>query len=129
VAGNHAEIALVENLQRQDLTCVEEAEALKRLMDEQRYTQEQLGGVIGKAQNTISETLSLARLPQEIRDAWRGDRTISRSALVAIARRKQARGMVTAYNAYKAAQQKGKTARTRKDPNDPRPPGSSWTRP
>ena len=34
--------ALVENLQRQDITCVEEAEALKRLMDEEKYTQDQL---------------------------------------------------------------------------------------
>ena len=38
VTGSHAEIALVENLQRQDLTVIEEAEALQRLMDEQHYT-------------------------------------------------------------------------------------------
>jgi len=44
VEGNAAEIALIENLQRQDLTWVEEAEALQRLMTEQQYTQEQLGG-------------------------------------------------------------------------------------
>jgi len=38
VEGNHAEIALVENLLRQDLTTVEEAEALQRLKDDQQYT-------------------------------------------------------------------------------------------
>ena len=50
VEGKHGEIALVENLLRQDLTAVEEAEALDRLMKEESYTQEQLGVIIGKAQ-------------------------------------------------------------------------------
>jgi ParB family chromosome partitioning protein len=119
IDGNAAEIALVENLQRQDLTTIEEAEALQRLMTEQQYTQEQLGGIIGKAQNTLSEILSLNRLPQEIRDACRGDRTIARSALVLIARKKQARGMTTAYIAYKDKLKKGKTTRQKKLPNAP----------
>ena len=119
IDGNAAEIALVENIQRQDLTWVEEAEALQRLMTEQQYTQEQLGGIIGKAQNTLSEILSLNKLPQEVRDDCRGDRTISRSGLIAIAKKKQARGMTTAYIAYKAKQQKGKTTRQKKDPNEP----------
>ena len=119
IDGNAAEIALVENLQRQDLTCVEEAEALQRLMAEQQYTQEQLGGIIGKARNTLSETLSLNKLPQEIRDECRGDRTISRSALVAIARKKQARGMITEYKDYKAKLRKKKTTRKKTVPNAP----------
>jgi len=117
--GNAAEVALIENLQRQDLTWVEEAEALQRLMTEQKYTQEQLGGIIGKAQNTLSETLSLNKLPQEIRDDCRGDRTIPRTVLVAIARKKQARSMTTAYRAYKVKQKKGKTIRQKKTPNAP----------
>ena len=50
VEGNPSEIALVENLLRQDLTSVEESEALQRLMEEQKYSQEQLAGIIGKAQ-------------------------------------------------------------------------------
>ncbi|MFZ4439567.1 MAG: ParB/RepB/Spo0J family partition protein [Syntrophales bacterium] len=91
VEGNPAEIALVENMLRQDLTPVEEAEGLQALMTEQKYTQEQSGGIIGKAQNT-----------QEIRDDCRGDRTISRSSLVTIAKKKQVRSMTTAYIAYKA---------------------------
>lgn len=79
VEGNPAEIALVENMLRQDLTPVEEAEGLQALMTEQKYTQEQLGGIIGKAQNTLSELLSLNKLPQEVRDDCRGDRTISKN--------------------------------------------------
>ena len=119
VEGNTAEIALVENLQRQDLTPVEEAEALGRLQEEQKYTQEQLGGIIGKAQNTLSETLSLNRLPLTIRNECRTDRTIGKKVLIAIAKKKQERGMMTAYNDYKAKLDKQKAARQKKDPNDP----------
>ena len=119
IDGDAAEIALIENLQRQDLTWVEEAEALQLLMVEQQYTQEQLGGIIGKARNTLSETLSLNRLPQEIRDECRGDRTITRSALIAIARKKQARSMISAYKACKAKLQTEKAARRRTVPNAP----------
>ncbi len=119
IDGNAAEIALVENLQRQDLTPIEEAEGLQALITEQKYTQEQLGSIIGKARNTLSEILSLNKLPQDIRDDCRGDRTISKNALTTIAKKKQARSMTTAYIAFKAKQQKGKTTRQKKDPNEP----------
>ncbi|MCX5856092.1 MAG: ParB/RepB/Spo0J family partition protein, partial [Deltaproteobacteria bacterium] len=98
VEGNDSEIALVENLLRQDLTPVEEAEALQRLIEEEKYTQEQLGTMIGRARTTINESLSLNRLPKEIRDECRGDRKLTKSALVEIARKKQSRSMVKAYN-------------------------------
>jgi len=126
VEGNHAEIALVENLQRQDLTSVEEAEALQRLMDEQNFTQDQLGGIVGKARTTVRDILTINRLPQAIRDECRGDRIISRQTLINIARKKQERGMITAYNTYRSKQQKAEeeegkisTKPPRKDPNDP----------
>lgn len=121
VEGNTAEIALVENLLRQDLTAVEEAEALQRLKDEHKYTDEQLSGVIGKARTTISDIMLINRLPVEIRDECRGDQKIGKSVLIEIARKKQERAMTTAWNAYKARQQKAKTTRQKKDPNDPQP--------
>jgi len=119
IDGNAAEIALVENLQRQDLTPVEEAEALQRLKEEQQYTDEQLGTMIGKARTTINESLSLNKLPQEIRDACRGDRKLTKSALVEIARKKQDRSMTKAYNTLKAKLEQGRKPREKKDPNDP----------
>ena len=119
VDANYAEVALVENLLRQDLTSVEEAEALQRLMTEQSYTQEQLGVIVGKARTTVGDIFTLNKLPQEIRDECRGDRQISRSTLIDIARKKQVRGMMTAYNSYKAKQQKVKGTRQKKDANDP----------
>ena len=84
VGGKHGEIALVENLLRQDLTAVEEAEALQALMTEQNYTQEQLAGVIGKARTTIGDILTLTRLPQEIRDECRGNTAVTRKTLITI---------------------------------------------
>ncbi len=119
VEGNYAELALVENLQRQDLTSVEEAEALQRLMNEQNFTQEQLGGIVGKARTTVRDILTINRLPQTIRDECRGDRIISRQTLIDVARKKQERGMITAYNAFLIKQQKAKQA-GEKNPSKPR---------
>ena len=117
VEGNASEIALVENLLRQDLTHVEEAEGLQALMVEQKYTQEQLAGIIGKARTTLTEILSLNKLPQDVRDDCRGDRSVTRAALITIAKKKQARAMTTAYLAFKTKLQKGKTTRSKKDAN------------
>ncbi len=101
VQENHAEIALVENLLRQDLTAIEEAEALDRIIKVHGYKQEDLGKIIGKAQSTLSEILSLNRLPQVIRDECRSNRAISRRILTEIAKSKQQRSMLTLYKKYK----------------------------
>ncbi|MCK9393120.1 MAG: ParB/RepB/Spo0J family partition protein, partial [Syntrophales bacterium] len=101
VEGSPAEIALVENLQRQDLTVIEEAEALGRLVDNMKYTQEQAAGVIGKSRQTVTDILSLTRLPQEIRDDCRNNAKCPRQLLIEIARKKQERAMINLYNKYK----------------------------
>ncbi|MEL6583502.1 MAG: ParB/RepB/Spo0J family partition protein [Pseudomonadota bacterium] len=62
------EIALIENVQRADLTAVEEAEGLQALMDQFSYTQDQLATVIGKSRPHIANTLRLLQSPEEIRD-------------------------------------------------------------
>lgn len=84
--GNEAEIALIENLQRVDLKPIEEAEALKRMVEEYGYTHEELARVLGKARSTVTETLSLARLPKRIRDECRGSDAYPRRLLVEIAK-------------------------------------------
>jgi ParB family chromosome partitioning protein len=118
VEGNTAEIALIENVMRQELTPVEEAEALDRLMQEEGYTQEQLGSIVGKARSTVADILSLNRLPLEVRDVCRGDHAMSRSDLIVIARKKQERSMTTAFNAYIAKRDKV-TRGQQKNPNNP----------
>jgi ParB family transcriptional regulator, chromosome partitioning protein len=110
---NYAEIALVENLLRQDLNPIEEAEALKMLMDDHAYQQDELARIIGKSPATISLSLSLNRLPKEIRDECRKDPTIPRNVLVEIARKKQERSMVTQFQKYR--DQQAKTAARQTD--------------
>ncbi|MCX5819755.1 MAG: ParB/RepB/Spo0J family partition protein [Deltaproteobacteria bacterium] len=100
----HSEIALVENLLRQDLNPIEEAEALKRLMDDHPYMQEDLARIIGKSPTTISEALSLNKLPNEIRDECRKDPTVPKNVLVTIARNKQQRSMATQFQLYRKQQ-------------------------
>jgi ParB family transcriptional regulator, chromosome partitioning protein len=85
--GNADEISLIENIQREDLNPLEEAEAMARLMERHRYTQEELGKVIGKKQNTVSEILRLTALPDTIKHEYRtSDAAISKSVLIEITR-------------------------------------------
>ena len=61
------EVALIENLQREDLNPIEEGEAYARLMKEFTYTQETLAEVLGKSRSYIANTLRLLELPATIR--------------------------------------------------------------
>lgn len=62
------EIALIENLQRQDLNSIEEAFAYKSLIEEHDMTQEQISERIGKSRSAIANTLRLLNLPEEIKN-------------------------------------------------------------
>ena len=83
--GNPIEISLIENLQRENLKPVEEAEALEKMIREFKYTQKDVAKVIGKARSTVAEILSLNRLPEEIKDECRRA-DISRRVLIEIAK-------------------------------------------
>ena len=61
------ELALIENVQREDLNPVELAEALGRLLKEHGYTQEQLAERLGKDRTTIANSLRLMKLPERVR--------------------------------------------------------------
>lgn len=61
------EIALIENIQRADLSAIEEAEAYQRLIDEFTHTQDALAKVVGKSRSHVANTLRLLTLPQEVR--------------------------------------------------------------
>ena len=84
-SGNPAEIAVIENLQRENLHPLEEAYALSNLMQKHGYTQEVVGQVIGKARNTVTSLLRLTTLPQQIQDECPMS-DISKSALIELAR-------------------------------------------
>lgn len=61
------EVALVENLQRQDLTPLEEAEGYRQLMDEFSHTQEALAKVLGKSRSHVANMMRLLSLPQAVK--------------------------------------------------------------
>jgi ParB family transcriptional regulator, chromosome partitioning protein len=62
------EIALVENIQRQDLNAIEEAEAYRKLIDEFGHTQEALAKLVDKSRSHVSNLLRLLDLPQPVRE-------------------------------------------------------------
>ncbi len=59
--------AIVENLQRQDLDAIDEAEGYRRLLDEFGITQDQLGTLVGKSRTHVTNTVRLLQLPPEVR--------------------------------------------------------------
>ena len=70
VSGNEAfEIALIENIQREDLNPIEEAGAYRRLIEEHGLTQEELAARVGKDRSTVANALRLLRLPEAIQRA------------------------------------------------------------
>lgn len=66
--GELLELALVENIQRQELTPLEEAQAFQRLQTEFRLTQDEIARRVGRDRSTVANTLRLLRLPRELRD-------------------------------------------------------------
>lgn len=60
------EVALIENIQREDLNAVEEARAYHRLASEFKMTQEQIATAVGKERSTVANTLRLLKLPEDV---------------------------------------------------------------
>jgi len=88
------ELALIENLQRRDLTAFEEADGLRVLADAYGYTHEQMAEKLGKSRTSVTETLSLAQMPSEIRQICRLADIDSKSLLLQILRQGDPRKMV-----------------------------------
>lgn len=75
-----ASIALIENLQREGLTAIEEAIAYQKLIDMHNLTQESLAQRLGRGQSTIANKLRLLHLPQTIQEALMGRKITERHA-------------------------------------------------
>jgi len=65
------EAALIENIQREDLNPIDIAEAYKNLIDEFKYTQEELSAIVSKSRSAVANTLRLLKLPEYAKDALR----------------------------------------------------------
>ena len=62
------EIALIENIQRENLTVTEEADGYRKLIKQHNYTQEQLGKILGKSRSHIANLIRLLELPNEVKE-------------------------------------------------------------
>ena len=78
------EIALVENLQRKDLTPFEEAEGYKALADLYGYTHEQISKAVGKSRTVVTESFQLLQLPPRVRDIVQALGITSKSVLLEV---------------------------------------------
>jgi len=78
------EIALIENLQRKDLTPFEESEGYQALSDRHGYTHEQIGAAVGKSRSVITETLALLEMPARVRDVVQALGITSKSLLLEV---------------------------------------------
>jgi ParB family chromosome partitioning protein len=80
------ELALIENLQRRDLSPFEEADGLRTLAERHDYTHEKMAERLGKSRTSITETLSLAAMPDEVRQICRLADISSKSLLLQVIR-------------------------------------------
>ncbi len=78
------EIALIENLQRKDLTPFEEAEGYRALAERHDYTHEEISGAVGKSRTVITESLSLLQMPTSVRDTVQALGIQSKSLLLEV---------------------------------------------
>lgn len=81
-----AEISLIENLQRKDLTPFEEADGLVSLAKRFGYKHEEIARKLGKARTSVTETISIAGIPPDVRELCRRADIASKSMLLQIAR-------------------------------------------
>jgi ParB family transcriptional regulator, chromosome partitioning protein len=88
------ELALVENLQRKDLTAFEEAEAMHALAHRCHFTHEQLAKRLGKSRVSITEALAIHQIPDEVKNLCRLADISSKSLLIQIVRQQDAKKML-----------------------------------
>jgi ParB family chromosome partitioning protein len=80
------EIALIENLQRKDLTAFEEADGYRTLIAKYDYTHDQVAQAVGRSRVTVTETLRLLQIPDSIRDLCRHADITAKGILLEIAK-------------------------------------------
>ena len=90
------ELALIENLQRKDLTPFEEADGLQRLAEHFDYTHDDIAKKIAKARSSVTETMSLRVIPEAVRKICVEHGIVSKSLLLQIARQPSEKKMLEA---------------------------------
>ena len=121
-----AEIALIENLQREDLNPIEEAESLKRLKDRRHLTDLALARIIGKGRVSVTESLSLSTLPEIIKADCRTSDKFKKSQLLQVLRQPNSAAQLALWQAMKngnvtVREARAKTAAAKTSKPGPRP--------
>ncbi|HET9401939.1 MAG TPA: ParB/RepB/Spo0J family partition protein [Candidatus Acidoferrales bacterium] len=91
------ELALIENIQRKDLTPFEEADGLQRLADQFDYTHDDIAKKIGRARSSVTETMSLRNIPEPLRKRCVEKGINSKSLLLQVARQPNEKKMFEAF--------------------------------
>lgn len=103
-----AEIALIENLQRKDLTVWEEAEAYEALCQRFKYTHEDLAKKLSKSRSSITETLTIASLPANIKQKCIDAGISSKAAILKVARKFDTNEMLEEIDSNRKLEEKTK---------------------
>jgi len=93
--GTIAEIALIENMQRKDLTVWEEADGLLALCDRFGYTHDDVARKVGKSRTTVTEAMAIARIPDEVREICKQAEINAKSSLLQIVRQPDDESMLS----------------------------------
>ena len=91
--GTVAESALIENMQRKDLTVWEEADGLYALCERFGYTHDEVARKVGKSRSTVTEALSIAKIPHDVREICKQADITAKSVLLQILRQPDDDGM------------------------------------
>jgi ParB family chromosome partitioning protein len=117
VSDDHPlEVAMIENLQREDLTPLEEALGIAALIEAQGYTHAEVADMLHKSRPHVSNTLALTRLPKGIQEEYSADPTISRDILISIARQKDEEAMLGLWRRVKLERLSVKSLREKLEP-------------
>jgi len=114
-----AELALIENIQREDLNAIEEADAYKQLIDLYGHTQEQLGKIVHKSRSHVANLLRLLELPEMVRQSLvRGDISMGHARAVATAPDPEALTAEIIAKGWSVRQAEERAKRARKGPRE-----------
>ena len=112
--GSTDELALIENIQREDLTPIDEYQAIARLIEKHGYSQGDTATALGKSRVSINELMSLAGLASSILDEASGTK-VSKSILVEIARARDERVQLQLWEAHQAGASTVRSLRAQKN--------------
>jgi ParB family chromosome partitioning protein len=93
--GTIAEIALIENMQRKDLTVWEEADGLLALSERFGYTHDDVARKVGKSRTTVTEAMAIARIPDDVREICKQADINAKSSLLQIVRQPDDDSMIS----------------------------------